>query len=122
LTLTTDIIRILTSHRFTLADEKLLQVEIAAALATAGVSFRREVHLGPGDIVDFMIDNPFGFDGIAIEVKVKGNRRAIFKQLQRYCAYREVGAILLATNVPMDLPATIHDKPASIAALGRGWL
>lgn len=111
------IIEILTTHRWPLSDEKLLQPLIAIEFARAGLSnISREVHLGPRDIVDFLIG------GVAVEVKIKGDRRAIFRQLERYCGYDAVGEIVLATNVPMSLPELIEGKPASIAALGRGWL
>jgi hypothetical protein len=119
-------VELLSMRRLTLADEKRLQIEIAEVLTSASVlagssiSFRREVRLGDGDIVDFMIDGPI--EGIAIEVKIKGNARSIYRQLERYCAHDEVRAIILATNVPMNLPDTINGKPTAIAALGRGWL
>jgi hypothetical protein len=83
----------------------------------------REFHLGPGDIVDFMVGDlvPIG-SGLAIEVKIKGQRREIFRQLERYCAYPNVREMVLATNVPMGLPDLICGKPVSIVHLGRGWL
>lgn len=110
------IIQLLTTHRLPLSDEKLLQAEIAGVFSAAGLAYRREVHLGPRDIVDFMVGS------VAVEIKIKGARRAIYRQLERYCNYTEVGAIVLATNVPMSLPATILTVPTAIAALGRGWL
>ena len=111
------LVDILTSHRMPLSDEKALQASIAEAFTTLSVPFRREVHLGPRDIVDFMV-----CDDIAIEVKIKGARRAIFRQVERYCGYDAVGSLLLATNVPMGLPETLCGKPISVASLGRGWL
>lgn len=110
------IIDLLTRHRFTLADEKLCQAEIAGVLTASGLAFEREVHLGPSDIIDFMVGN------VGIEIKVKGARRAIYRQLERYCAYEAVGQIVLGTNVPMNLPLEINGKPTAIAAIGRGWL
>jgi len=110
------IIDLLTAHRLPLSDEKALQAAMVTVFETAKLVFQREVHLGPRDIVDFMIEN------VAIEVKIKGARRAIFRQVERYCGYDAVGSIVLATNVPMNLPAQICGKPTSIAALGRGWL
>ena len=50
------------------------------------------------------------------------NRRDIYRQVERYCAYPVVGEIVLATNVPMALPDFIVGKPTGVAALGRGWL
>lgn len=116
------ILRLLAVHRLTLSDEKRLQADIATVLTAAKLSFRREVRLGGGDIVDFMVDDPATLECVAIEVKIKGNARSIYRQLERYCAHDEVRSIILATNVPMNLPETINGKPTAIAALGRGWL
>jgi hypothetical protein len=108
--------RLLISHRLPLSDEKILQAEMASVFLGAGIAFDREVRLGDGDIVDFMVG------GTAIEVKIKGARRAIYRQLERYARHERVAAILLATNVPMGLPALIGGKPAAVAELGRCWL
>lgn len=116
MTIRARIVHLLTSHRLPLADEKLLQQAIGDVFETEVLDFEREVRLGPGDIVDFMVE------GIAVEIKIKGNRRDIYRQLERYCRYEGVASIVLATNVPMGLPTEIGGKPASIAALGRGWL
>lgn len=111
------LIGILTTRRWPLSDEKALQPLMLAEFVREGISdIAREVHLGPRDIVDFVIG------GIAIEVKVKGSRREIFKQVERYCGYEAVTEIILATNVPMNLPVEMCGKPVSIAAIGRGWL
>lgn len=114
--LTGRIIELLTTHRLPLSDEKVLQEAIRDVFEAASLDFDREVHLGPRDIVDFMVE------GVAVEVKIKGARRAIYRQLERYCGYDAVAAIVLATNVPMALPIEIGGKPTAIAALGRGWL
>ena len=116
MTFRAQIVHLLTSHRLPLSDEKQLQAAIAAVFETAGLPFQREVRLNEGDIVDFMVGRT------AVEVKIKGNRRDIFRQLERYCDGASVGDIVLATNVPMGLPPEIRGKPASIALLGRGWL
>lgn len=123
------IIHLLTTHRLPLSDEKQLQAAIAGVLKAAALHFAREVYLGPRDIVDFMVYPDPVFDqlggarvGAAIEVKIKGNRRDIYRQVERYCGHAAVGEIVLATNVPMALPEFIDGKPTGIAALGRGWL
>jgi hypothetical protein len=116
-TLRTDIVALLTSHRLTLADEKALQEEMATVFLNAGLDFRREVKLSACDIVDFMVG-----EGVAVEVKIKGNRRAIYRQLERYCAHEQVCSLVLATNVVMGLPETIAGKPVVVANLGRSWL
>lgn len=113
-----EIAKLIHSSRFPLTDEKRLQKEMESAFAREGIPHRPEVHLGARDIVDFMVDEI----GLAIEVKIKGSKRAIYKQLERYCEYDEVRTIMLATNVPMGLPPLIGGKPAYLVSLARGWL
>lgn len=124
MSLRSHIVHLLTSHRLSLSDEKQLQEQIATVLSGAGLHFRREHRLAPGDIVDFLVLNQAEppIAGVAIEIKIKGNRRDIFRQVERYCGHAAVTEIVLATNVPMGLPALIGGKPVSVAALGRGWL
>lgn len=111
------IIELLTTHRLPLADERLLQQAIGDVFEVGALDFEREVRLAPGDIIDFMVEG-----SVAVEVKIKGSRRAIYRQLERYCGHDAVASIVLATNVPMALPLEINGKPTAIAALGRGWL
>lgn len=105
------------SRRFTLSDEKVLQSEIAAELEKSGAPFEREVRLAPGDIVDFMLHG-----GTAVEVKIKGSKRAIYGQCARYCAHADVKALVLVTAVAMGFPPEIDGKPCYVASLGRAWL
>lgn len=116
MSLRTQIADLLTKHRLPLSDEKILQAEMAAVFEAAGIGFRREVRLGDGDIVDFMVG------GCAVEVKIKGGKRSIYRQCERYCGHPEVSELVLATNVPMSLPAEICGKPVAVALLGLGWL
>lgn len=120
----TTIIDLLNRGRFPLSDEKMLQAEMALALKAAGVHFKREVTLAPGDIVDFLVIDAeeVKLQGIAIEVKIGGSRRNTFKQLERYCGHDAVREIILATTVVMGLPETINGKPTAVVNLGRGWL
>jgi hypothetical protein len=104
-------------NRFSLTDEKKTQAEMSDAFTAAGIEHVRECHLSDGDIVDFMLK-----EGVAIEVKLKGQRMAIYRQLERYAASDRVTAIVLATAISMQLPPTIGGKPASVVSLSRGWL
>lgn len=108
---------ILSTRRLSLADEKVLQQEIGRVLAECGIPFEREKGLGDGDICDFLIAG-----GIALEIKIKGGKVAIYRQCRRYCAHDEVRALILATAVAMGLPPTIDGKPAVVASLSEGWL
>lgn len=113
----TTLTRLLQSNRFPLTDEKGTQSGIEAAFAAAGIAFEREVRLSPKDIVDFMVEG-----NIAVEVKIKGQARSIYRQLVRYSEHPAVEHILLATSVSMHLPPTIEGKPAKVASLSQGWL
>lgn len=110
------VIGCLLSARFPLNPEKATQAAIASAFERAGVDYSREVHLGDGDIVDFMVA------GVAIEVKIKGQRREIYKQLERYARHEAVTSIVLATQLAMGLPESINGKRVLLANLGRAWL
>ena len=111
-----DIIRLIETRRLPLTSEKRLQAALAEEFAGAGIAAEREVDLGYGDIIDFMI-GPIG-----LELKIRGQRRAIFRQCERYCGHERVGTLILATNAAMGLPARIGDKPVHVVSLARGWL
>lgn len=110
------LVRLIEGLRLPLSREKVLQREVAPYLDGFGTSVQREHHLGNGDIIDFLVD------GVGLEFKIKGQRRAIFRQCERYCRHDAVQALVLATNAAMGLPATIGGKPVLVASLGRGWL
>lgn len=103
--------------RLPLHDEKQLQSELAEWLERRGFQFDREYRLGAGDIVDFLLE-----DGLAVECKLKGGKRNIYRQLRRYAQHSRVRAILLVTNTAMGLPEEIEGKPAYYCSLGAAWL
>jgi hypothetical protein len=122
------IVDIFSRYRLPLSDEKALQAQIAAMLELEKIPFVREVRLDAEgkDIVDFIAGEGACLQPLqpacAIEVKIGGSRRAIFRQIERYCAHPQVSEIVLATNVPMSLPIEIGGKRTAIAHLGRSWL
>lgn len=125
MSLRVQIIELLTSHRLPLSDEKDLQRAIAKVFDGADLDYRREYHLSAADVVDFMVGLRFQVDrmiGCAVEVKIGSSRRAIYRQLERYCEHEAVAEIVLATNVAMNLPPEINGRPTAIAHLARGWL
>lgn len=107
----------LRKKRFILSDEKDLQNQIAEALHATAIDHQREVIIGARERVDFMVP-----DGIAIEVKIKGGKLAIFRQLKRYAESELVNEIILLSSVSMGLPSTINGKPAHFVSLGEQWL
>lgn len=111
------VISILRPLRLTLADEKRLQAEMADAFTAASLPFEREVRLSQHDVIDFMFEG-----GLGAEVKIKGSKRAIYFQVERYAAHEQLSALLLVTNVPMGVPAEIHGKPIYVHHIGQAWL
>ncbi|WP_445222233.1 hypothetical protein ACKWRH_21495 [Bradyrhizobium sp. Pa8] len=120
------IVDLFARYRLPLSDEKALQAAIEQVLTMELVPFAREVRLDDKDIVDFMAGEGATLQPLApacaIEVKIGGSRRAIYRQIERYCAHLQVAEIVLATNVPMSLPFDVNGKPTAIAHLGRSWL
>lgn len=110
------VVGLLRRRRFPLNDEKRLQDLMLEQFASAGFPAEAEVRLNAQDIVDFMIG------GVAVEVKIKGARRAIYGQCERYCQHERVTSLVLATNISMGMPEEIHGKPIYIVNLGMAWL
>jgi hypothetical protein len=111
-----EMVLFLGNRRFHLSDEKRLQSLIAAEFVTAGIEHEREVRLSGADIIDFMVGD------IGIEVKIKGQRREIYRQCERYCRHEKVKALILATNVAMGFPPELAGKATYFVHLGRAWL
>lgn len=114
---TSKLIRFFETRRWPLADEKRLQLCIADEFAREGIEAEREVRLNGSDIIDFLTKG-----GIGIEVKIKGSKREIYRQCERYCLHDRINALILASNVPVGLPTFINGKPISFVHLGKGWL
>ena len=123
-----EIVDLFARYRLPLSDEKALQASMAEVLTAHRVPFVREVRLDDDgkDIVDFMAGRGADLQPLtpccAIEVKIGGSRRAIYRQIERYCAHPQVAEIVLATSVVMNLPREIEGKPTAIIHLGRSWL
>lgn len=111
-----DILALARRLRLPLHDEKATQIALARYFEDAGIPAAREVGLGDGDIVDFLTN------GIAVELKIKGSPKAIYRQLERYARHECVREIVLLTSRSMTLPPRIGAKPAHVASLSVGWL
>jgi hypothetical protein len=110
------LVRFLETRRWPLSDEKRLQEAVADELTANGFEFEREVTLARGDVIDFMVGN------IGMELKIKGQRRAIYRQCERYCLHERVQGLVLASAVAMGVPAFVNCKPLLVAHLGVGGL
>lgn len=111
------VIKMLSKKRFDLSNEKATQRDIEAALIEMGIAPGREYHLNDKDIPDFFL-----FDNTAVEVKIKGGARSIYKQCERYCQHDQVKYLLLLTNKAMGMPGQINNKPIYVINLGKAWL
>lgn len=110
----TDIIKVLSINKFNLQDELELQREMREALRW--FSPKQSYPLNKSDIIDFFID------GIGIEVKIKGGRKKIYSQCERYCKHDQIKTLILATNRAIGFPNEINGKPCYVVNLGKGWL
>ncbi|MCA0214739.1 MAG: hypothetical protein LCH79_16370 [Proteobacteria bacterium] len=110
------IVEIVERNRLPLSNEKATQAALAELLKAAGIEHERECRLSGKDIPDFMIG------GLAVELKIKGGKMDIYRQLKRYAEHDRVTRLLLVTGVAMGLPGDILNKPATMASLSRGWL
>ncbi|WP_213664109.1 hypothetical protein [Stutzerimonas stutzeri] len=106
--------------RLDMALEKRAQADLESALHAAGLEFEREKPLSKRDIPDFLVK----VEGItvALELKTRAQRKAIFRQLERYSEHGMVDCLLLMTGTAMGLPSTINGKPAAVVSMGGGWL
>lgn len=111
-----EIIRILSSARLPLDDEKKLQLSIIELFDKYNIPYQREYILDSANVPDFFID------GIAIEIKIKGNAKKIYKQCERYCRFDQVKQIMVVTNRSMGFPQQISGKDCYVIKLGKSWL
>lgn len=111
-----DLLNLLGSYRLPTATEAELQTQIAGVLWNNGIEHEREVRLAPGDRIDFLVS------GTGIEVKIKGGKRPILRQLERYATSPRISGLLLVTGVALGLPAEIRGKPVAKLSIGRAWI
>lgn len=111
------ILKCLSAHRFSLSDEKETQAEIAQALDMYGIHFKREHRLDPRSIIDFM--HP---EGTGTEIKLKGSKMAIYRQMERYAEFDVIKRLILVTNVPTGFPKELIGKPVYVLNLSKAWL
>lgn len=108
--------RTVRAYRLTLSSEAALKREMQMILDNHGVRYLREFNLDEHNRPDFMVDD------YAIEVKIKGNAKAIYKQCERYCQFERVRGLVLVSNRAMGFPEMINGKPCHVLQLGKAWL
>lgn len=113
----TKIFQLLKGARFIMSNEKSVQQDIEKLFLSNQQAFKREFIFDDENTIDFLMD-----DGIGIEVKIKGNKRAIYRQLERYAQMDKVTHLILVTSISTGLPAELNGKPVYIFNMSRAWL
>jgi hypothetical protein len=100
--------------RYTYSQETELHLGLEAAMLAAGLVPSPEVALTPRDRIDFLVGR------IGVEVKIKGTRDALHRQVQRYAESPLVDELLVITTMHehRGLPATVGGKPLSVLVIG----
>jgi len=107
---------VLRAGRYRTSTEAALQDSIEQHLTSSGVEFEREKVLAPGERIDFFAG------GVGIEAKARANKRAVFRQLERYATNDAIDALILITGTAMGLPATVKGKALFYVSIGRSAL
>jgi hypothetical protein len=108
-----DFIAALLSARLYVQDEKSLQEDLWVIFEKHG--FKREYRLDNKNIPDFFRES----DGCLIEVKVKGTKLEIYRQLERYAKFPQVTSVVLVTSKAMGLPKECDGKPLYYVNLSK---
>ena len=113
----TEIIKLISSARLPLQDEKELQDAIDNLFKKHNYTYDKEYILDAKNRIDF-----FAYNEIGIEVKIKGGIKSIYKQCERYCSFDKIKTLILVTNRTMGFPESINGKPCFVVKLGKAWL
>lgn len=93
-----------------------MQAAIAEELDHAGLDYGREHRLSDRDVIDFRIGD------VGVEVKIKGSKRSIYHQMERYAEHEVLRELILVSNVPMGFPPSLNGKPVYFLNLAKAWL
>lgn len=110
------IINILYSYKFPVSSEKELQEAIYFVFKENNFDVKKEYYLNNSSIVDFYTD------GIAIEVKIKGSAKSIYRQCERYCLLDNVKSLILVSSKAMGFPEEINGKPCYYVNISNNFL
>lgn len=111
-----NVLQIFSTYQFTLSSEDELKTQMKTVLEQNQIEFVKEHALDKKNRPDFFIE------GYAVEVKIKGAAKGIYKQCERYCAFEEVKGLILVTNRSMGFPESLNEKPCYVISLGKSWL
>lgn len=107
----------LINETFTVTDEASLQADIWKRLEIIG-TFEREYRLTEHDRPDFWSD------GIAVEVKVKGSKSDLLRQIIRYADHERVHTVVVLStkgSLIAGLPLELRGKPLLGMRLKTGY-
>jgi hypothetical protein len=114
--------RVLVGKRLPLTDEKRLQAEIGSVLDAAGLRFQREAPLvAARGAIDFLVLFGDAYR-VGIEVKIKGSRLQILRQLVRYAGSPSVDALMLVTSLGGSWQDELGGKPLTTINISEAWL
>jgi hypothetical protein len=111
-----DFFHLMNTCRFSLSSEDALKEDMRLALTSKGIPFLQEHRLDPKNRLDFFIDEH------AVEVKIKGSAKSIYRQCLRYCEFEQVKGLVLVTNKALGFPEELNGKPCYVINLGKNWL
>jgi len=106
---------VLSSSQLSVDSEKALQNQIEQLFKDRNIPYEREAKVAQG-FIDFLCGD------VGIEVKVKGSKRAIYRQCKGYMEDDRINSILVVSNQALALPPTINGKIAEVISLGEAWL
>lgn len=114
-----DLAAMLVRYRMRHTSEKELQIGLACIFDERRITYVREHHLGPGDVIDFLVEG-----GIGVEVKVGGGLSEVTRQLHRYAGHDAVRELVLVSSRSRldNLPATLRGKPLTVAVLRAAFV
>lgn len=107
---------LISKYRFSLETEDALKLQMAEVLTQSGIPFEKEYKLDEKNKLDFFIYEH------AVEVKIKGSAKSIYRQCVRYCEFAQVKGLFLVTNKSLGFPESINGKPCYVLNLGKSWL
>lgn len=110
---------VIEASRYSWRTEAELQRDILASLEATGLRVDREVIVGPGERIDFLVEGCVG-----VEVKTQGSVPAVTRQLQRYAHCGPIVELVLATTRPQHrgVPAEVAGMKVRVAVMtGGAW-
>lgn len=111
--------RALRRHRFRFDDERELQAGIELVLRGEGLVVAREASLGDSGTIDFLVGS---LGSVGIEVKTRGSRADLARQVHRYLQHESLQALMVVTTraALAQLPEVIANKPVYVHHLVTG--